>query len=60
MMMPKCPKVPPPKCVSIAVSSLGETSGWRGLFGNPARPELLGVLGEGRLALCSRRWRTSS
>jgi hypothetical protein len=30
----------------LLASLLGETFWWRGLFGSPARPELLGVLGE--------------
>jgi hypothetical protein len=31
------------------MSLLEETFWWRGFFGNPARPELLVVLGEGSL-----------
>jgi hypothetical protein len=30
----------------LPASLLEETSWWRGFFGNPARPELLGVQGE--------------
>jgi hypothetical protein len=38
----------PSECRLLA-SLLGETFWWRGLFGNPARPELLEVQGEGSL-----------
>jgi hypothetical protein len=35
----------PSEC-RLPESLIEETFWWRGLFGNPARPELLGVLGE--------------
>jgi hypothetical protein len=40
-------------------SLLEGTSGWRGLFDNPVRPELLEVQGEGSSQWHLWRWRTS-